>query len=116
MRNLFGSWDSVSLQESLGSDAYDICRGRHRGNDESEEAHEKVMHSKKDMQHILWAQVAIYGPITCQELSEKTGIAYTTCSARLSELKRDGRLWKVGTRKTRSGASAALLSITKPPG
>lgn len=104
------------MLESYGTDAYDICAGRHRRNHESDEAHEEIIPAKKTLHEKLMKYFWLYGEMTCQEISERSGIPYTTCSARLSELKRDGKLFKVGTRKTKSGCSAAVLTSTKPPG
>lgn len=101
------------MLESYGTDAYDICAGRHRGNEESEMAFDGISPEREKLyRRVLRAidREPHYQGLTCEEISIRTGIAYTTCSARLSEMKRDGILEKIGTRATRSGSKAAVLA------
>lgn len=49
--------------------------------------------------------------LTCEEIENITNLSHQTCSARLSELRREGKIKIVGERKTRSGSSAAVYQI-----
>ncbi len=79
----------VTVGRTAGSNPAtgDICSNRHKGNEQSTAA----FHVIKDK--ISASQERILNAI----------------SGRCSELKRDGKIYKSGTRKTRSGCSAAIL-------
>lgn len=90
----------------------DICERRHKGNPESREAHKRVSRSGRaaaDRVKILeWIERR--GDGTCDEAEIDLGLPHQSCSARFSELKRDGRLIPTGEkRKTRSGTLAAVM-------
>jgi predicted HTH transcriptional regulator len=89
----------------------DITANYHRGNPQSVEAN-KVTHKFKISNRAIILE-ALQGEcdLTCEELENFTGLSHQTCSARLSELKRDGRIKQVGTRKTRSGSPAAVYQV-----
>lgn len=89
---------------------FDICSNRHKGNENSIEAN-KIAHKGKvgTRQRILeelqtWRE---HGA-TCEQIEGFTRLSHQTCSARLSELKREGKIKVVGQRKTRSGSPAAV--------
>jgi hypothetical protein len=95
----------------------DICARRHRGNAESRDANKIAQRSKSECRGLLYAWFQAQGLAggTCHEASVSTGIRYTTCSARISELKAEGFLVPTGERrKTPTGAGAAVLKAVKP--
>jgi predicted transcriptional regulator len=47
--------------------------------------------------------------LTCDELSVIMGVTPNQISGRFSELRRDGKIYKVGKRLTRGGNPAAVL-------
>jgi predicted transcriptional regulator len=90
---------------------FDICARNHGGNEQSVEANKKAhKHSVRLM--ILGMldprSLASKDGRTCDEIEDITGLPHQSCSARISELKRDGLIKKVGTRPTRSGCQAAV--------
>ena len=87
----------------------DITRNYHGGNEESEQANESITGTKEQMRTKLYDALK-RRPSTCEELEDRFGMKHQTVSARLSELKRDGLVEKVGTRPTSSGRSAAVLA------
>lgn len=100
--------DKWQLQKNMD----DICKNYHRGNVNSIEAN-KIAHKYKigGKQRILEAldngQLGNLD-LTCEQLEYETGLSHQTCSARLSDLKRDNKIKIVGTRKTRSGSPASV--------
>lgn len=95
----------------------DICRNYHGGNPESEEANEETIKSK-DRRRIIDALFAAgLRGLTCDELEVLLGMRHQTCSARCSELLRDGVIVRKPTgldgtymrRPTRTGCQAAVL-------
>jgi predicted HTH transcriptional regulator len=97
----------MSQYQNMGP-LFDICANRHQGNSMSVEAN-KITHKFKvsARNRILTAIKTSVGQ-TCEELESETLLSHQTCSARLSELRREGKIKIVGTRKTRSGSSAAI--------
>lgn len=92
----------------------DVCRNYHKGNPMSVQAN-KVAHKGKigARQRIIEALRASShrGGLTREELEHETipnGLSHQSCSARLSELRREGKIKIVGERKTRSGSLAAV--------
>jgi predicted transcriptional regulator len=53
---------------------------------------------------------------TTDELEQRLGLAHQTCSPRVTELARQGRIVVRGTRKTRSGRMAKVWVIAKLEG
>jgi len=88
----------------------DICHNYHGGNAESVKANPNQQKKHLDRAKIL-NHISLHGPKTCDEIEIDLGMSHQTASARCSELKRDEILEKIGTRPTRSGRSAAVLSI-----
>jgi len=90
---------------------FDISARRHKGNEQSSAA----FHVIKD--RLTQAQERVLGIIkykgdrgaTVNEIAFALDTTPNAISGRVSELKRDGKIYKSGTRKTRSGCSAAIL-------
>ena len=94
----------MSAYQSPGP-LFDICANRHRGNKQSVMANaraDKNVHRQRILRLFRNAQW------TCDELEVFLDLPHQSCSARISELKRDGLIVKVGTRPTRSGCQAAV--------
>lgn len=96
----------------------DICLGRHGGNAESQEAHERVKAGKQDM----WAKILDWGRKQPQGFTADEAVAHFDCSAnhvapRISELLAQGRLVRTAERrKTRSQCWARVLLVTQRRG
>lgn len=83
----------------------DICSNHHGGNLESLEAHAAISTDKAAMRYLIVRTVAKSGSkgMTCDEVELATNMKHQTCSARFSELKREGILVPTGERRlTRS--------------
>jgi hypothetical protein len=101
----------------LDFSADDVCRNYHGGNEESEEANldTQKLRDRKTLYDAIKGSGS-HGCI-CDELEVIFGMRHQTCSARLSELKRDHWITiKVDPatgvkfrRPTRSGSMAAVL-------
>ncbi len=88
----------------------DTCARRHKGNEQGTAA----FHVIKDK--ISHAQACVLETLrdhpdgmTSEEIADDMNTTVNVISGRCSELKRDGKIYKSGTRKTRSGCSAAIL-------
>lgn len=90
----------------------DITRNYHGGNEESKAAKElSKLTAYADRRRIL-ALAAIRGVygVTCDEAERLLSLPHQTCSARFSELKRDGDLVPTEiTRPTRHKAQARVM-------
>lgn len=88
----------------------DVCARKHGGNEQSKAAFDSVSHHISDAQRSVW--INIYDcrgrGVTCDELSERMGTTPNAISGRITELRMMGKIEKRGTRKTRSGCSAAV--------
>lgn len=87
----------------------DVTRARHGGNAASVDAHESILPYAKNIREAVYLALS-ESPrgATCKELSRQLGVGYTTASARLSELKRDG--FAFGTGQRRQGAEVLIAS------
>lgn len=92
---------------------FDICEVRHGGNKESTEAHDSIIRFKTHLHEKIFNTIMLHGGMTCDELEFELGYSHQTTSARISELKLEGRLKKEGTRPTRTGRHAAVLVCVK---
>jgi hypothetical protein len=94
------------------SDSVDVTKNKHRGNPESEAANLAAAHSKSKFRKMIFDWFLGNGPAIAEDCLEAfPHCRYSTVTARISELRRDGMLIKIGTRATRySGKEAALLS------
>jgi len=90
----------------------DICANNHGGNEQSVIANEKP--DKEKQRAVIMSQIRFYWKhgATCDELECILNMPHQSCSARISELKRDGLIRKIGTRPTRSGCQAAVYQVT----
>jgi DNA-binding Lrp family transcriptional regulator len=91
------------------NDLFDICKGYHKGNPESQAANRSVAKDKQKRR--ILAALLLWEPATCDRIEVETGLSHQSCSARISELKRDGLIRKVGTAPTRTGCSAAVYKV-----
>jgi hypothetical protein len=90
----------------------DITSARHRGAETSEEAHERIAPHKTAMQNRVLDFLRSVGRTgaTTDEVSRALEIAYTSASARMSELKADGRAVATDRRRrTVFGSPAAVI-------
>lgn len=91
----------------------DICRNNHGGNPESEAANEGNTKKRDQFRRDLYAWWLKQGPsgaITERALHAFSDLRYSTVTARVSEMKRSGLLFKVGVSPTEySGKMAAVL-------
>ncbi len=89
----------------------DIAFNRHKGNEQSTAA----FHVIKDALTMKQAQVLQtiksydHRGLTVDELASMLRTNPNSISGRVTELKAMGKIYKSGTRKTRSGCSAAIL-------
>lgn len=103
----------------------DICRNNHGGNPESESANEQT-DKRRDSKRIVDALAnSGWSGMTCDELEVELAMAHQTCSARCSELKRDGTIAyknygldakRYQKRATRTGSQAGVLIVANPQG
>ena len=97
----------------------DICSNYHRGNAESVIANKtasKTKLNKRDriMQIFQNAHFIRQFGTTCEDIEIITGWKHQTVSARISELKRDGKIMVIGKCKTESGCQAAVYGPVFP--
>lgn len=91
----------------------DVCRRKHHGNPQSEEANVRT-NKKRDSTRIL-AFLRFRGPLTCETIALEMQLPYTAVSARLSEMKRDGLVEETGkVMRTTHGANAAVVRAVPP--
>jgi hypothetical protein len=89
---------------------FDITARRHKGNEQSTAAFHVIKDKISASQdRILQTIRAHLDGLTCDELAVMFKCTPNEISGRCSELKRTGKIYKSGTRKTRSGCSAAIL-------
>ena len=95
-------------------DLLDICARKHRGSLTSAAAHAAVVPRKQALRAMIltFVKEQLFGA-TVEEIAEALRIRYTTASARVSELKRDGLLRIGGQRRTTTGCMAAVHYPTK---
>ena len=79
----------------------DICARNHGGNAESVEAN-RGTNKERDAARILLF-LESYGDTTCDRAESILGLSHQTCSARFSDLKKEGLIEPTTRRKTRSG-------------
>ena len=99
-------------QEQLRSfgELFDITARRHKGNEQSTAAFHVVKDSMSERQREIYHAIRFFSDgATVDELATMFKTTPNAISGRVSELKRDGKIYKSGTRKTRSGCSAAIL-------
>ena len=87
----------------------DICRNYHGGDENSENAN-GMTNKQKDRLAIM-AHLETVEDATCDEVEVALGMKHQTCSARFSEMKKDGEIYPTERRKTRSGCTAQAWSL-----
>jgi hypothetical protein len=96
-------------------DLFDITSNYHGGNAQSIEAHVSII-SLKDKARAAICRLARHrGSIglVCDEAERALGLSHQSCSARFTELKRDGLLIPTDRfRKTRSGRNARVFIVS----
>tara|TARA_R100001244_G_C5140148_1_gene127695 strand:- start:208 stop:516 length:309 start_codon:yes stop_codon:yes gene_type:complete len=88
----------------------DICRNRHQGNPQSEAAFIKIrcdIPFRRGLCLVLIHNAGSKG-LTVHELAKLLETTPNAVSGRLTELKREGLISKIGTRPTPTGAKAAV--------
>jgi hypothetical protein len=90
---------------------FDICRNRHRGNEQSVQTFETAMKHRISAQQKEVLELLRRYPegLTCDEAARIMMVTPNQISGRFTELKRDGKIYKFGTRLTRGGNPAAVL-------
>ncbi len=89
---------------------FDITARRHKGNEQSTEAFHVIKDKITDKQWNILRIIEMRDDgITVDEIAAEYDTTPNAISGRVSELKRMGKIYKSGTRKTRSGCSAAIL-------
>jgi DNA-binding CsgD family transcriptional regulator len=103
-------------QEQLRNfgELFDITERRHKGNEQSTEAFHVIKDNLTDRERRVLSIIKLYSRptsqgITAEEIADQMGVTVNTISGRCSSLKLKGKIYKSGTRKTRSGCSAAIL-------
>jgi hypothetical protein len=92
----------------------DITANFHGGNRCSEEANADVTPFKSSQRFMCLRLVAQYSPdagISCDEIERITGLKHQSAGARMTELKADGLIHRIGYGKTRSGCRCALYVV-----
>ena len=77
----------------------DICARKHRGNAQSVAANETAKPTKARQRERVLQACKMFGGVTCRELADLWRVGMNQISGRFSELKREGLIEKVGTRK-----------------
>jgi hypothetical protein len=88
----------------------DICANRHKGTPTSVEAHKRIrggLQTRREAVYDMIKECHLTG-LTCDALAEFWKVNPNAISGRFSQLARDGRIERCGTRKTRSGCPAAV--------
>jgi predicted transcriptional regulator len=88
---------------------HDPTAAFHGGDPFSVAAHERIRESKEVIREAIFRLIAQASEgMTCDEVEVATGRSHQTVSARITELKQQGRLTSGGRRPTRTGSSAAV--------
>ena len=93
------------------SDLFDICARNHGGNECSKQAN-RVTAKAKDRNRII-AHLLFGTDATCDEVEIALEMNHQTCSARFSELKREGIIVPTVKRATRTGCKAQAWRINQ---
>ncbi len=101
---------STLANKTFLTEVVDICARKHNGNEQSISA----FHVIKDkitagQERIMYYIRQSPDGITLDAIAQFMDVPPNAISGRVSELKRMGKIYKSGTRKTRSGCSAAIL-------
>lgn len=98
------------------NDQHDICGSRSGHNAHSFLANLHVSGRKRTQRERIYLSLVEQGPATCEELSGRLTMRYTSVSARLAELKADRWVTPSGQeRKTTGGEWASVMrALTEP--
>ena len=91
-------------------DKTDICAHRSSHSPRSFLANLHVTGRKRSQRERIYLQLRDFGPATCEELSQRIALRYTSVSARLAELKADRWITPSGQeRETTAGEMASVM-------
>jgi hypothetical protein len=90
-------------------DLFDICARNHGGNDCSKQANRVT--SKSIDRKLIVEYLKTVPSATCDEVEMALEMNHQTCSARFSELKREGIIVPTVKRATRTGCKAQAWRI-----
>ena len=87
----------------------DVCARKHGANANSFLANLHVSGRKHTQRERIYISLSEQGPATCEELSERLGMRYTSVSARLAELKADRFVAPSGAQRETTGGEMASV-------
>jgi predicted HTH transcriptional regulator len=114
MKDYDNPYGGIKTQEAPTTDGlplFDICRSRHQGNQFSEAANESISREKSKLCEQVYELIAQSHGLTCEDVEATLSLSHQTASARISELKKAGRVGVSGTRKTKSGRNAGVYRV-----
>jgi len=88
----------------------DVCRRFHKGADTSELAYaETPARVRSKLRYKVLSTIKARGNATCDEIESLLDLSHQSCSARVTELKRDGLIEDTGEKRlTRQGRKARV--------
>jgi hypothetical protein len=95
------------------NEADDITSNYHGGEPYSVEANQDVTPFKSNQRFLVLRLVVRHSPapgISSDGVEAITGMKHQTCGARMTELKADGLIYRIGDGKTRSGCRCGLYA------
>lgn len=99
----------MEIQTKLFNEPGDVCAYRHGGNPESRAAFEAIKETLSEFQmDVLAAIMRSTNGMTADDLCVAFDKLPNTISPRVTELRMKGKIFKDGTRPTRSGCKAAV--------
>ena len=89
----------------------DITANKHRGNQQSKQAHKARQHASKRQRDKVFNAIKRSGNrgITAHELADRWGVSVNQISGRFSELKADGLAKKKGVRLNFNGRPCGVI-------
>lgn len=101
---------SIPRCEATKLELWDVCQNRHGGNPESSAAFNKIYSRLTAAQERVLRCIRDAGERgrSNDDICIVLGLTPNQVSPRLTELRIQGRIGKIGTRPTRSGCSAAI--------
>lgn len=89
----------------------DITANYHGGDEMSAAAFEATPAQARQRDRNRIAGALHEQAATCQQLEDRLGLSHESCSARISEMRKDGTVVEVGRAVNRSGRSARLHAL-----
>lgn len=77
----------------------DVCARKHKGNPQSEGAHQRVRGTKEDAYEKILSFIRFVGPSSSKEIAEAFGTGIHCVSPRLYEMKQRGMLAETGEKR-----------------